>query len=98
MVTMLKSKVKRWQVQEAKAKFSRVLEESRAHGPQIVTRNGKDIAAVISIDDLPNVLAAHQSDNRPGAILECLQRAPKALAQLDLRRDKTPIPTDSIFE
>ena len=39
-----------WQVQEAKARFSELLEASLAEGPQIITRRGLEIAAVVPID------------------------------------------------
>ena len=35
-----------WQVQEAKARFSELLEASLVEGPQIITRRGVEIAAV----------------------------------------------------
>ena len=40
----------RWQEQDAKARFSEMLETSLADGPQIVTRRGVDTAVLISID------------------------------------------------
>lgn len=39
-----------WQVQEAKARFSELLEASRVEGPQIITRRGAHIAAVVPIE------------------------------------------------
>lgn len=41
----------RWQVQEAKQRFSEVLRTAQSEGPQIVSRHGADIAAIIGIDD-----------------------------------------------
>lgn len=40
-----------WQVQEAKAKFSELLETSRAAGPQIVTKRGVNAAVLVSIEE-----------------------------------------------
>ena len=31
-----------WQVQEARARFSELLEASHAEGPQIITKHGKE--------------------------------------------------------
>lgn len=42
----------KWQLQEAKAKFSKVVEDAVEKGPQIVTKRGVETVAVISIDDL----------------------------------------------
>ena len=40
----------RWQEQDARARFSEMLETSLADGPQIVTRRGVDTAVLIPID------------------------------------------------
>jgi antitoxin Phd len=82
---MNSTRQKRWQLQEAKAKFSQVVDEMLDHGPQIITRHGRDVAALIPIEDLPKVLVHGRRDgNRKGAILEMLLRAPKVA--LDIRR------------
>ena len=39
-----------WQVQEAKARFSELLETSLAEGPQVVTKRGVETAVVVPID------------------------------------------------
>ena len=39
-----------WQVQEAKARFSELLQKSLAEGPQIVTYRGVETAVVVPID------------------------------------------------
>jgi len=41
----------RWQLQEAKQQFSRVVEQARSEGPQMVTRNGKEVAVVLDVDE-----------------------------------------------
>jgi prevent-host-death family protein len=41
----------RWQVQEAKQRFSELIRTARAEGPQVVTRHGEEIAVVIDIAD-----------------------------------------------
>jgi prevent-host-death family protein len=43
--------VTRWQLQEAKQQFSRVVERARTEGPQLVTRNGKEVAVLLDIDE-----------------------------------------------
>jgi antitoxin Phd len=40
-----------WQLQEAKNKFSEVVETSITKGPQIISRRGKDTAVLISLAD-----------------------------------------------
>ena len=39
-----------WQVQDAKARFSEMLETSLAEGPQIVTRRGMETAVLVPIE------------------------------------------------
>ena len=40
---------KTWRVQDAKARFSELLEASVKHGPQMVTKHGAETAVVISV-------------------------------------------------
>jgi antitoxin Phd len=40
-----------WQVQEAKARFSEVIDKACTEGPQIITRHGAERAVVLSIDE-----------------------------------------------
>jgi prevent-host-death family protein len=42
--------IKRWPVQDAKARFSELLEASLAEGPQIVTRRGVETAVLVPLD------------------------------------------------
>ncbi|HVX84619.1 MAG TPA: type II toxin-antitoxin system Phd/YefM family antitoxin [Phycisphaerae bacterium] len=88
---------KRWQLQDAKARLSQVVNETLDKGPQIITRHGKDVAAVIAIDDLPKVLSTHATTERPGAIRDALRRCPSPLSNLNLVRDKAPVSALSIF-
>jgi prevent-host-death family protein len=37
----------RWQVQEAKQRFSEVVRRASAEGPQVVTRHGHDVVVVV---------------------------------------------------
>ena len=40
-----------WQVQDAKARFSKLLETTLKKGPQIVTRRGIEAAVLVPIED-----------------------------------------------
>lgn len=51
----------RWQVQEAKTRFSEVIERARREGPQVITRHGAERAVVLSIEEY-HALAAHKPD------------------------------------
>jgi len=50
-----------WQVQEAKARLSELIERARKQGPQIITRHGAERAVVLSIEDY-RALAAREPD------------------------------------
>ena len=39
-----------WQLQNAKQKFSEVVERALAEGPQVVTRHGRAVVVVLAID------------------------------------------------
>jgi prevent-host-death family protein len=39
-----------WKAQDAKARFSELLEAATMHGPQIVTQRGVEVAVVLSVD------------------------------------------------
>lgn len=41
----------KWQVNEAKSRFSELLELAGTEGPQVITRHGKDKAVVLSVED-----------------------------------------------
>ncbi len=43
--------MKTWQVQDAKARFSELLETCLAEGPQVVTKRGVEAAVLVPIDD-----------------------------------------------
>jgi prevent-host-death family protein len=51
----------KWQVQEAKTRFSELLDRASTEGPQIVTRHGAERAVVLSIEDY-RVLASYKPD------------------------------------
>lgn len=42
---------KTWQVQDAEARFSELLEKSLAESPQIVTKRGVEAAVLVPIDE-----------------------------------------------
>ena len=65
----------RWQLQEAKQRFSELIRSVEADGPQVVTRHGEDVAVVISIAEYRHL--RHEGEN----FKTFLQSAP----ELDLK-------------
>ncbi len=45
-----------WQLQEAKNKFSQVVDNSLSEGPQIITRHGKNTAVLMDYRDYEKII------------------------------------------
>jgi len=72
-----------WQLQEAKNKFSKVVEKAKHDGPQIVTKHGKESVVILSIEE-------YQKITKPGInLLEFMHNSPLAEASLEFDRDKS---------
>lgn len=69
-----------WQLQRAKAEFSRLIDMSIEKGPQTVTRHGRPTAVVMSTADYRKL------KNRGPDFKTFLRKAP--LYQLDLSRNR----------
>ena len=76
--------MKAWQLQEAKAKFSEVVEAALHEGPQAVTRRGEDAVVILSH---AAYLALTQANT---SLDDSLAGAPEALV---VERDPTPAPS-----
>lgn len=71
-----------WQLQEAKNKFSNLVERAQQEGPQVVTKHGKAAVVVLSVDDYKKITKPKDS------LVEFLQKSPLCDLELDLSRDK----------
>lgn len=73
---------RQWQLQEAKSRFSEVVDEALEHGPQIVARRGVDVVVVLAYDEYKRL----RQQNTP--LGDFLQQSPLAgCEELDLTRD-----------
>jgi len=72
----------RWQVQEAKQRFSELLRSVEADGPQFVTRHGEEVAVVVSIAEYRHLR------NEGRDFKAFLQSAPDL--DLEISRSSTP--------
>lgn len=71
-----------WQLQEAKNKFSSLVERAQHEGPQTVTKHGKAAVMVLSVDDYRKI-------TRPKDDLATFLRdSPLADIDLDIQRGK----------
>ena len=76
-----------WQLQEAKNKFSRLVEDAQKRGPQIVTKSGKKAVVVVSYDDYEKLTSPDED------LITYFQNCPLAEVNLDINRSKE-IPRD----
>ena len=70
-----------WQLQEAKNRFSRVVENALNDGPQIITKRGVEVAIVLSYAEYQKMLATRQR------LSHFFRESPLAGLDLDLTRD-----------
>ncbi len=73
--------MRRWQLQEAKNKFSEVTRLAVSEGPQLVTKRGKDNVVVISAKDYRKVTG------RESSLVDFLRRSPLADVDIPIERD-----------
>ena len=81
--TSLDMKMHTWQLQEAKSRFSEVVELTLKEGPQMVTRRGQDAVVILSARDYRRMSATP-------SLLKSLLGAPRGEA-LDVERTPDPI-------
>ena len=73
-----------WQLQEAKNKFSNLVDKAHHDGPQFVTKHGKESVVIIAIED-------YQKLNKPKSdLVSFLKKSPLSGINIDLARDKSP--------
>lgn len=72
----------RWQLQEAKQRFSELIRSVEAEGPQFVTRHGEEVAVVVSIAEYRHL--RHEGEG----FKAFLQSAPNL--DLEIRRSVQP--------
>lgn len=73
----------RWQLQEAKARFSEVVRSSQDAGPQEITVRGKAAAVVLSKAEYDRLRAQKPS------FVSFLRRSPLVGQSLDVKRDRS---------
>ncbi len=79
--------MRRWQLQEAKARLSEVLRSAQGEGPQEITVRGEPAAVVVSRRDYERLNGSKLS------FLEFMAPSPLAGVDVDLERDRSPVRT-----
>jgi prevent-host-death family protein len=72
----------RWKLQDAKARFSELVQRALDEGPQTVSRRGKDVVVVISAEQFELMR------KRQISLKDLLRSAP--WHELEIERDKSP--------
>ncbi len=75
---------KTWPVQDAKARFSELLDASLTKGPQIVTRRGVEMAVLVPVDQWRRL----EETTRPTLKELLLSTAPRAEIPVPSRRSR----------
>ncbi|MFN8465986.1 MAG: type II toxin-antitoxin system prevent-host-death family antitoxin [Caldilineaceae bacterium] len=71
-----------WQLQEAKSRFSEVVDQALALGPQVVSRRGEEVVVVLSLVEYKRMQKSQAS------LGEFFRQSPLAgVEELDLARD-----------
>ena len=74
----------RWQLQEAKNQFSRVVTDAIQDGPQVITRHGVEVAIVLSMSEYRKLVAERTK------LSQFFRNSPLRGIELDLSRDDSP--------
>ena len=80
---MRNPKLPTWNLQDAKAKLSEVVDLAQAGKPQVILRRGTPAAAIVSMSD-------YQSMHPSKSLISFLLRSPLMHSELDLSHAKKP--------
>jgi len=72
----------RWQLQDAKNRFSQLIKEAQASGPQVITLRGEETAVVLSTADYRRLT------QQKGSLVSFLQKSSWSDTELDVERIK----------
>jgi prevent-host-death family protein len=73
-----------WSVADAKARLSELLDQAISDGPQSITRRGREVAIVVSVEEW------HRKSSRVGNLAEFLAASPLRNSELSTRRVDAP--------
>ena len=77
-----------WQLQEAKNKFSEVVEAALSDGPQVITKRGVETAVVMSYKEYRKMTLKQKK------LSEFFRESPLVGSGIDLTRDDSPLRDD----
>ena len=85
-----------WQVQQAKTRFSEVIERAQNEGPQTITKHGKPRAVVLSAAEYEALSSGKAKPKRD--FVDFLMNTGPILEGVDLERDRTDFGRDIDLE
>lgn len=71
-----------WKLQDAKNRFSELVDKAEDEGPQMVNRHGKPAAVIISFEEYRKLLRPEQN------LFEFIKKSPWFGVKLELERSK----------
>ncbi len=74
--------MRHWQLQDAKNRFSEVVDSAVRNGPQVVTKRGVDTVVILSVKEYQNLTRPKSS------LVDFFRKSPLKGAGLDLERNK----------
>jgi prevent-host-death family protein len=77
----------RWQLQEAKARFSELVRRATQEGPQHVTVHGREEVVVVGADDFRRLAGERTGQD----LVDAMQASPHRLANIEPRRERLPV-------
>lgn len=72
-----------WQLQEAKSRFSELVERTLRNGAQIITRRGQKVVVVLPYEEYRRLTAPQ------GNLAQFLLQSPLAGTELEIERDQS---------
>jgi prevent-host-death family protein len=72
-----------WQLQEAKNKFSELVEKAQHEGPQFVTKHGKESVVILSVEEYKKIVTPKSN------LVQFIQTSPLSKALINIERDKS---------
>jgi len=77
-----------WQLQEAKNKFSEVVEQALSQGPQVITRRGVETVILLSYAEYRKLMTSQKK------LSEFFRQSPLVGIDIDLGRDRGEVRPD----
>ncbi len=77
-----------WQLQDAKSKFSQLVDNAMHNKPQFVTKHGNNAVVVLSFEAYKKIIKPKTN------LVTFLRNSPLSEIELDVSRDKSDFPRD----